>query len=80
MICEYCEREHEGSFGSGRFCDTKCARGFSTKKKRGQINKKVSSKMKQKYKGGLPPQLIPFKKGFDPKFLMLKTGKKPLKS
>lgn len=33
---------HEGSYGSGRFCSTICARGFSTKFKRREINEKVS--------------------------------------
>ena len=31
MICEYCGKEHDGSYGSGRFCSSKCARSFSTK-------------------------------------------------
>lgn len=46
MICEYCKNEHDGSYGSGRFCCSKCARGFSTSKKREDINKKVSSSLK----------------------------------
>ena len=41
MKCENCQREHVGEYGSGRFCSTKCARGFSTKAKRKEINKKV---------------------------------------
>jgi hypothetical protein len=45
MICENCSREHNGSYGSGRFCSTKCARGFSTKEKRKEINRKVSIKL-----------------------------------
>jgi hypothetical protein len=45
--CEYCKKEHDGSFGSGRFCSKKCARGFSTKAKRKEINKKVSKKLKK---------------------------------
>ena len=40
--CENCKQEHNGSYGSGRFCSTKCARGFSTKAKRKEINEKVS--------------------------------------
>lgn len=43
MKCENCEQEHNGSYGSGRFCNAKCARGFSTKSKRDEINRKVSS-------------------------------------
>lgn len=28
-ICEYCGKEHDGSYGSGRFCSAKCARRYS---------------------------------------------------
>jgi len=42
MICENCSSNHDGSYGSGRFCSVKCARGFSTKHNREEINKKVS--------------------------------------
>ena len=47
-ICENCKKEHDGNYGSGRFCSCKCARGFSTKSKRKEINKKVSKKLKGK--------------------------------
>lgn len=43
--CENCQQEHLGSYGSGRFCSSKCARGFSTKIKRKEINLKVSQKV-----------------------------------
>jgi len=43
MKCENCQEEHQGEYGSGRFCTCKCARGFSTKAKRKEINAKVSS-------------------------------------
>lgn len=46
MKCENCEKEHDGSYGSGRFCSSKCARGFSTKSKRKEINEKVSKTLK----------------------------------
>lgn len=42
MNCEYCSVEHDGSYGSGRFCNPKCARGFATRSKRKEINEKVS--------------------------------------
>lgn len=42
MFCENCNKEHIGNYGSGRFCCSKCARSFSTKNKRTEINKKVS--------------------------------------
>ena len=44
-ICENCNQEHNGTYGSGRFCSSKCARGFSTKAKRKEINEKVSTKI-----------------------------------
>lgn len=42
-ICENCGCSHDGLYGSGRFCSAKCARWFSTKSKRAEINKKVST-------------------------------------
>lgn len=50
-ICENCGKEHGGSYGSGRFCDNKCARGFSTKGKRVEINEKVSDKLRKYHVG-----------------------------
>lgn len=59
MKCENCGREHNGSYGSGRFCSSSCARSFSTKNdvkdevkwafcvkcnKQIKINKRASSK------------------------------------
>ena len=31
MICENCGKEHNGSYGSGRFCSKECARSYSSK-------------------------------------------------
>jgi hypothetical protein len=45
-ICENCNCEHDGEYGSGRFCSNKCARGFSTKANRFDINKKISNSLK----------------------------------
>jgi len=45
MICENCGKDHDGLYGSGRFCSSKCARGFSTKANREEINRKVSIKL-----------------------------------
>ena len=42
MQCEYCASHHEGTYGSGRLCNQKCARGFSSKEKRKEINEKIS--------------------------------------
>lgn len=44
--CEFCNIEHDGTYGSGRFCSQKCARAFSTQSKREQINEKVSNALK----------------------------------
>ena len=57
--CKNCNNNHDGKYGSGRFCSKKCAKGFSTKEKRKEINEKVSIKQKGKYNG------CGFKKGFD---------------
>lgn len=43
--CEHCNKEHDGNYASGRFCTNRCARAFSTKAKREEINKKVSGKL-----------------------------------
>ena len=50
MNCENCQDEHEGTYGSGRFCSSKCARGFSTKEKRSLINEKVRLKLTKEIK------------------------------
>lgn len=42
MICENCGKEHDGSYGSGRFCSCKCARSFSSKVNRKETNDKIS--------------------------------------
>lgn len=31
MKCHNCNEEHDGSYGSGKFCSQKCARSFATK-------------------------------------------------
>ena len=46
-LCENCHREHDHSYGSGRFCSRKCARGFSTASKRQEISEKVSAKRRK---------------------------------
>lgn len=42
MECEFCKKNHDGSYGGGRFCCVKCAKAFSTKNKRKEINEKIS--------------------------------------
>jgi len=46
MICEKCGNDHDGKYASGRFCGSKCSRGFATQAKREEINRRVSVKMK----------------------------------
>jgi hypothetical protein len=46
MICEACQGSNDGKYGSGRFCSSKCARGFSTASKRSEISARVSVKLK----------------------------------
>lgn len=46
MICENCNEFHDGSYASGRFCCSKCAKSFSTRSSRESINKKVSETLK----------------------------------
>lgn len=41
-ICETCGKEHDGSYGSGRFCSCTCAKIFSSRTNREETNKKVS--------------------------------------
>jgi 5-methylcytosine-specific restriction endonuclease McrA len=55
-ICENCNIEHNGEYGSGRFCSVKCARGFSTKEKRKEINEKVSDTLIKRHHGYLTKQ------------------------
>ena len=46
--CENCKIEHDGKYGSGRFCSEKCAKSFSTKFNRIRTNLKISSALKGK--------------------------------
>ena len=41
MICENCGKEHDGSYGSGRFCCKECAKSFSTKKDNSSLLKEA---------------------------------------
>ncbi len=44
--CENCELDHNGEYGSGRFCSIKCSKGFATKNNRKEISEKLSEKFK----------------------------------
>lgn len=48
LKCENCGNEHLGTYGSGRFCSSKCSHSYSTKEKRKEINKKVSETLLKK--------------------------------
>lgn len=63
MKCKNCGKEFTEKYSkhsNGDFCSKKCARGFSTKEKRKEINEKVSDLMKGKLYS-----TNPIKKGFD---------------
>ena len=47
MKCEKCNLQHDGKYGSGRFCSNKCARSFSSgdAKKKEERNKKISQSL-----------------------------------
>lgn len=47
MKCEYCQVEMKANYGSGRFCNVKCAKSFSTSKNRTEISEKVSATLKK---------------------------------
>lgn len=49
MICERCGKEHDGSFGSGRFCSRSCANSRIWTQ---EINNKRSETIKAGYKSG----------------------------
>ena len=60
MICEYCGKEHDGSFGSGRFCCKSCSISYVNKHRildREKINKKISEGLK-KYNKENPKEII----------------------
>lgn len=42
--CEYCGKEHDGSFGSGRFCCSDCAKKYSLSFSKGKKSEDKSAK------------------------------------
>jgi hypothetical protein len=48
MICERCKCEHDGNFGTGRFCSKSCANS------RGPRTKEFKKKVSKKLKGNIP--------------------------
>lgn len=59
MKCENCSIEHDGAFGSGRFCAMRCARSFGAKMNREIRNAKTSNTLKSR------KTKLPFQKGVD---------------
>lgn len=51
-ICENCRTLIIKKYGSGRFCSEHCAKSFSSKKKREQINQAVSKTLREKWRNG----------------------------
>lgn len=51
MNCENCSVQHDGKYGSGRFCSKKCSSSFSSNKNKDLKNKKISDSLKGKYTG-----------------------------
>lgn len=52
MICENCGKEHDGSYGSGRFCSKSCSISFGNKHKirKKETNEKIANSVKQYFK------------------------------
>lgn len=48
-ICEKCGCTHDGLYGSGRFCSSKCARSFSSKNKTRDFYQRVGNKLHDRY-------------------------------
>ena len=45
MICETCQSEHTGLYGSGRFCNSVCARTYASRLDRKEKNEKIRQKL-----------------------------------
>lgn len=54
-LCELCNKEHDGSYGSGRFCSATCARNYS-KKFISQDAKQRQIDALRKYRPAIPPK------------------------
>lgn len=52
MKCEHCDSKHQGEYGSGRFCSSKCARSYSTSLNRDVINEKTRTTILINHYGG----------------------------
>lgn len=52
ILCEQCKTEIDGNYGSGRFCNKKCANIWSANQNKEQRSKKIQKTMKKKYATG----------------------------
>ena len=50
--CEYCNKEHDGSYGSGRFCNRVCSNKWCNKQRRPDINVHLSKMLKGRTQAG----------------------------
>jgi len=62
--CEKCGENHDGTYGSGRFCSSVCARSFATFKNRKEIHKKISQTLKTKKTIYIEKQCVQCEKTF----------------
>jgi hypothetical protein len=61
MICDHCKQEHDGKYGSGRFCNQSCSNSFSSNKKTEKTYIKIGDKLRgktTKFKGSVLPRSI----------------------
>lgn len=52
MKCEYCKEDHDGNYGSGRFCSITCSKKYASNINSKQKGIKISKAMKNRWKNG----------------------------
>ena len=50
LRCEFCGKEHDGSFGSGRFCSSECSTKYSSNFNKEERLKNISKSISGKFK------------------------------
>lgn len=53
MVCEFCNKEHDGKYATGRFCSSVCARKYSSNIFKTKKNSNISKAIKNKIDLGL---------------------------
>lgn len=71
ILCEACSITHSGSYGSGRFCSSRCARSFSTSHDRIGINLRVATTSRER--GIRPPAISKIVVDHEPYFPVKNT-------